>query len=192
MLTLPRYSMGHIRLLEEVVDERISKTRLVFQSRFALTGERLNLSDWVRCVACFNKSCFYRLQSWCVARVFPLNLYRWHIYDTVTQMIYGEPIGMVEKGSDIDGLISQWHRVFPLGGLLATLPWLINPLITNRFLNRFLMPSKRQSIGSGHVMTVSETTSVCLFNVSKHRAEIAAIKPRCTRNSFNIALEILS
>lgn len=83
---------------------------------------------------------------------------RWHVYDTITQLIYGVPVGMVEKGRDIDRLISEWHHMFRLGGLMATLPWLIQPIITNRCLKPFFMPSKRHGSGSGHIMTVSETS----------------------------------
>ncbi|KAI4129722.1 MAG: hypothetical protein LQ338_002106 [Usnochroma carphineum] len=61
---------------------------------------------------------------------------------------------MVQQGREVDGLISEWHRVFTLGGLVATLPWLINPLIHNAILKRYLMPSKRQAWASGHVMSV--------------------------------------
>lgn len=63
---------------------------------------------------------------------------------------------MVEEGRDVDRLISEWHRVFTLGGLIATLPWLINPIIRNRYLKTFLMPSKGHNTGSGHIMSVSE------------------------------------
>ena len=62
---------------------------------------------------------------------------------------------MVEKGSDVDGLIREWHRMFPWGGLLASLPWLINPILLNNLLKRYLMPSKMQNIGTGHIMSVS-------------------------------------
>ena len=62
---------------------------------------------------------------------------------------------MVEKGHDVDRLIGEWHRVFTLGGLVATLPWLIRPIIMNRYLKIFLMPSKRHGTGSGHIMLVS-------------------------------------
>ena len=81
---------------------------------------------------------------------------RWHVYDTITSLIYGEPVGMVEQGRDVDGLINEWHSIFTLGGLVATLPWLVHPIISNRLLKRFFMPSKGNSKGSGHVMTVSD------------------------------------
>lgn len=82
---------------------------------------------------------------------------RWHVYDTVTQLIYGEPTGMVEAGRDVDGLINEWHSVFTLGGLVATLPWLVHPIISNRLFKPFFMPRKSHSRGSGHVMSVSAT-----------------------------------
>ncbi|KAL8956243.1 MAG: hypothetical protein Q9193_006180 [Seirophora villosa] len=74
-------------------------------------------------------------------------------------MTYGEATGMVEQGRDVNGMISEWHRVFTLGGLVATLPWLINPLIHHPLLKRFLMPSKQHDWGSGHIMLVREPTS---------------------------------
>lgn len=73
----------------------------------------------------------------------------------MTQLIYGVPVGMVEMGREVDRLISEWHYILTLGGLMATLPWLINPIVTNRFLKPFLMPSKRHGTGSGHIMKVS-------------------------------------
>ncbi|KAL8800722.1 MAG: hypothetical protein Q9182_004965 [Xanthomendoza sp. 2 TL-2023] len=71
-------------------------------------------------------------------------------------MVYGEATGMVQQGQEVDGLITEWHRVFTLGGLVASLPWLINPLIHHPLLKRFLMPSKRQDWGSGHIMLSHE------------------------------------
>ena len=76
----------------------------------------------------------------------------------MTQVIYGVPVGMVDKGRDVDRLISEWHRVFTLGGLLATLPWLVGPLINNRYLKPFLMPSKWHGHGIGHIMRVGENS----------------------------------
>ena len=72
----------------------------------------------------------------------------------MTQVIYGVPVGMVDKGRDVDRLISEWHRVFTLGGLIATLPWLVVPIINNRYLKPFLMPSKWHGHGTGHIMRV--------------------------------------
>lgn len=61
---------------------------------------------------------------------------------------------MVEEGRDVDELVLQWHRIFTLGGLVATLPWLVHPIIRSWPLKTFLMPRKGHRSGSGHVMKV--------------------------------------
>lgn len=62
---------------------------------------------------------------------------------------------MVEQGRDVQDLIKSWHDMFHLGGLVATLPWLIHPIISSPVLKNYLMPQKGQSRGSGYVMSVS-------------------------------------
>ena len=62
---------------------------------------------------------------------------------------------MIKEGNDVYGLIREWHAVFPLGGLVSTLPEIIHPLITNRWLKKYLMPQKGHKRGSGHIMSVS-------------------------------------
>ena len=69
----------------------------------------------------------------------------------------------MENGRDIDGLICQWHRVFTLGGLVATLPWLVHPIISSPWLKNFFMPSKLHHTGSGHVMSVCERSDSSVF-----------------------------
>lgn len=81
--------------------------------------------------------------------------YRWFVYDTMTEIIYGNAIGMVANCSETDGLIQEWHRMFPIGGLLASLPWLFGPVVSNRWLKPFLMPNKANKSGSGYIMSVS-------------------------------------
>ena len=80
---------------------------------------------------------------------------RWHVYDTITNLIYGKPVGMVETGSDVNDLIKEWHRMFPMGRLLASLLWLIHLILSNSILRPLLMPSKAHGVGSGHIMLVS-------------------------------------
>ncbi|KAL8974487.1 MAG: hypothetical protein Q9197_001277 [Variospora fuerteventurae] len=137
----PTYAMSNIKLQETTVDECIQTTLRVFRTRFGGKGSSLDLANYIR----------------------------WHIYDTVTKMIYGEATGMVEQGCEVNGLISEWHRAFTLGGLVATLPWLINPLIHHPFFKRFLMPSKRQDWGSGHIMRSHER----LFKHRLRKPELA-------------------
>jgi hypothetical protein len=75
------------------------------------------------------------------------------------RMIYGKSVGMVQEGRDVHGLINEWHSMFPLGGLVCTLPWLVHPIITSRIFVKHLMPRKGHSRGSGHIMTVRESIS---------------------------------
>ena len=69
-------------------------------------------------------------------------------------LIYGEPVHMVEKAQDVDRLLSEWHHGFRLRGLVATLPWLIHPIVSVSGLKPILMPRKGHSTGSGHIMSV--------------------------------------
>lgn len=108
----------------------------------------------------------------------------------MTHLIYGKSVGMVERGCDVDGLISEWHHVFTLGGLVATLPWLIHPIITNPWLKRFLMPSKLHSTGSGHIMSVSQAS--CPLQSFESDAQMADTHFSGTKKCSNIVWKILS
>lgn len=73
---------------------------------------------------------------------------------------------MVEEGRDVENLIKSWHDMFRLGGLVATLPWLIHPVISNSLLKKYLMPQKGQKHGAGHIMSVSYIGSSIFFRGS--------------------------
>ena len=62
---------------------------------------------------------------------------------------------MVKSGQDVDHLIKSWHDMFRLGGLVATLPWLVHPIISFPLLRQYLMPQPGHKSGSGHIMSVS-------------------------------------
>lgn len=83
------------------------------------------------------------------------SLFRWFLNDTVTHFTFGQPIGFVEEGRDVDGLIEALHSMAIMTGLIAALPWLFEPLIKNRFLKRFLLPGPGNRTGSGRIMAVS-------------------------------------
>ena len=104
------------------------------------------------------------------------NHYRWHVYDTLIHLIYGESVGMVQSGCDVDGLISEWHHEFTLGGLVATLPWLVRPIITNPWLKRFLMPTKGNSTGSGHIMSVRDDSYSRLWSSKEIKIRFSGTK----------------
>ncbi len=67
---------------------------------------------------------------------------------------------MVEAGDDVENLIKPWHDMFRLAGLVATLPWLIHPLISTYPFKEYFMPRKGHRSGSGHIMSVSDQTHV--------------------------------
>ena len=113
-----------MKIMEEIVSDRIVCTMDQFRQK-AAAGKIVDMAEWAR----------------------------WHVYDTITHLIYGEPVGMTIEGRDVNGLVAQWHKIFTLGGLVATLPWLIHPIISIKWLG--LMPSKSHKFGAGHIMNVS-------------------------------------
>lgn len=81
---------------------------------------------------------------------------RFYVYDTITTLLYGVPVGMIQEGREVDDLIVSWHDMFALAGLVATLPWLINTAITTWPFKSSWMPRKGHSGGAGHIMNVHE------------------------------------
>lgn len=45
-----KFSMKNLRLMEDIVDERITQTFEILRQKFAFTGEEVDLSDWIRYV----------------------------------------------------------------------------------------------------------------------------------------------
>lgn len=76
----------------------------------------------------------------------------------VSHMAFGEAIGFVREGRDVGGLIQAFHDMAPLAGLIATLPWLMNPIIKNPLFSRFLMPKSGDGTGTGRIMLVSRVS----------------------------------
>lgn len=106
------------------------------RERFATTGKKLDFGEWSK----------------------------WFMYDVVTDVTFGEPIGFVREGKDIGKLLQAFHELAPLAGLIAALPWLMNPLLKNDFFGRrFLMPKAGDSRGGGRIMEVSLTDLNPLF-----------------------------
>lgn len=120
----PSYSMHNLKLLEDEVEERVHMVISTLRERHCRRNKPADLSEWTR----------------------------WYVYDTITHLIYGHPVGFVEKGADVDNLIGSWHNMFLLGGLVSTLPWLVHPLITSWPLKKFIMPHKGLPYGSGAIM----------------------------------------
>lgn len=82
-------------------------------------------------------------------------------------MAFGEAVGFVREGRDVGGLIQAFHNMAPLAGLVAALPWLMNPIIKSPLLGRYLMPKPGDGTGTGKIMLVSKdlrARSVCIAN----------------------------
>ena len=69
-------------------------------------------------------------------------------------MAFGEAIGFVRNGCDVGGLIQAFHNMAPLAGLVAALPWILNPILKNAVLGKFIMPKAGDKSGTGKIMLV--------------------------------------
>lgn len=64
-------------------------------------------------------------------------------------------MGFVRNGCDVDGVIASLHGQALFAGLIACLPWLVNPFVKHRLLKDYLLPRKGDRTGTGKLMTVS-------------------------------------
>ena len=69
--------------------------------------------------------------------------------------MFGEPMGFVKNGCDLDGVIASLHGQAVSAGLIASLPWLVSPIIKHPLFERYLLPHKGDKTGTGKLMTVS-------------------------------------
>lgn len=69
-----------------------------------------------------------------------LTLRRWFAYDTICQLSFGEPLGFVKEGRDIEHLIGNFHDMAPFAAVIGALPWLARPFLENPVTRRFAMP----------------------------------------------------
>ena len=74
--------------------------------------------------------------------------------DSVTHLTFGEPTGFVQAETDVDGLIEALHSMFVMTGLVAALPWLVEPIIKHPLLKKYLLPRPGNKSGSGKIIKV--------------------------------------
>ncbi|MCJ1391461.1 hypothetical protein MMC18_004325 [Xylographa bjoerkii] len=117
-------STRNIPTLEDNVNERIAEMRDVITAKFASTGDRFDFSEWVR----------------------------WMLFDTITQVTFSNLIGFIKHGQDVNGFISSIYGMSYFAGLIATLPWLMRPLLQHPYLKRFLLPHEGDGSGTARVM----------------------------------------
>ena len=63
----------------------------------------------------------------------------------------------VREGKDVGGLIQSFHDMAPMAGLVAALPWLMNPILKNPIFKHFMMPRAGDRTGTGKIMKVSSS-----------------------------------
>lgn len=122
----PSFSMTNLRRFEGKVDGQIAELCRVFRTKFAQTGKELDFACWAR----------------------------WFVYDLVTELSFGAPIGFIKHEKDVGGLIQSFHNMAPMAGFVAALPWLMNPILKNPLFKRFLMPRAGDNTGTGTIMKV--------------------------------------
>lgn len=82
---------------------------------------------------------------------------RWFAYDTICQLSFGEPLGFVKEGRDIEDLIGNFHKMAPFAAVVGALPWLARPFLENAITRRFAMPKPGDGTGTGKIMAVRPT-----------------------------------
>ena len=122
----PSFSMTNLRRFEGEVDVHIAELCGIFRARFAQTGKPLDFACWAQ----------------------------WFVYDLVTQLGFGKPVGFVKQGKDVEGLIQSFHDMAPMAGLVAALPWLMNPILKNPLFKHYMMPKAGDNTGTGKIMKV--------------------------------------
>ena len=118
--------MTNLKRFEGEVDKQIDEMLTIFKNKFAQTGKPLDFACWAQ----------------------------WFVYDLVSHLSFGSAIGFVKEGKDIGGLIEAFHSMAPLAGLVAAIPWVVNPILKNPLLKRWLMPKAGDNTGTGRIMKV--------------------------------------
>ena len=86
---------------------------------------------------------------------------RWYLYDTITDLLFGKPLGFVRQGADVDGLLATFRNTGWVIGLMALFPYILNPLFRLPTIGKYLLPSSGDSIGIGKVMKVAGWNLLC-------------------------------
>jgi len=63
--------------------------------------------------------------------------HRYFLSDTWSHIVYGQPVGWVREGRDVDGLLDALQGVYAMSATAAVIPFL-QPLLRNKFLRKHL------------------------------------------------------
>ncbi|KAK5169723.1 uncharacterized protein LTR77_005701 [Saxophila tyrrhenica] len=115
------YAFSNIKKMEPLVDARMKDWMDKMEENFADTGKKFDFAPWAVFMA----------------------------YDIISEIGFGAPIGFIEQGKDVDGLIQGFHDGLPAFGLLGRL-WPFTYSVTRTF----------SSLSDGHDVQVPHKFNV--------------------------------
>lgn len=77
----------------------------------------------------------------------------------ICQLSFGEPLGFIKQGCDVENLISNFHDMAPFAAVVAALPWISKPILSHPITKQFFMPKPGDNTGTGKIMAVSSYIS---------------------------------
>lgn len=135
--------MTNLKPLEGQIDARIIQWTSVLNDRFAERGQKMDFAAWSQFVHVFPSVSYLTVDH-----------NRWFAYDTICQLSFGEPLGFVKEGRDVEDLIGNFHKMAPFAAVVGALPWLARPFLENPITRRFAMPKAGDGTGTGKIMAV--------------------------------------
>ena len=117
------YAFSNIKKMEPLIDENMRKWIKTIDERFARTGVSFDFAPWAVFMA----------------------------YDIISEVGFGAPIGFVEAGKDLHGLIQGFHDGLPAFGLLGRL-WPFTYWVKSTFLEKYLVAKPEDQSGIGMLM----------------------------------------
>lgn len=117
------YSFSNVKKMEPLLDTRIQEWIEALDTRFAQTNEAFDFGPWAVFMA----------------------------YDIISEVGFGAPIGFVEKGEDIGGLIQGFHDGLPAFGLMCRL-YPFTEWMKTTFLGKYMVAKPEDDSGVGVLM----------------------------------------
>jgi cytochrome P450 len=121
------YSMSSILQMEGYMDIRISELINQLKTKFAATGAVCDLADWMH----------------------------WLAFDVVMDLAFGEPVGFVKEGKDVNGLIQSLVELFDAAQVLVTVPSLMK-FMNLPWIHRLAGPKPTDAKGPGAIQGIAD------------------------------------
>ncbi|RPB05795.1 cytochrome P450 [Choiromyces venosus 120613-1] len=134
------YNEQHTKMRKWVAGTYSMSRILDYESRF-----NENISRWIGRLAGFNGE--------------PIEFFSWLHYltlDIISDIVYGNPLGFVEKGFDIHNYRKDLHAAFGVITVAGYLPSLV-ALTKTRLLRPLLAPSPKDKSGYGRLIGIAQS-----------------------------------